>query len=457
MKLLLRLILTGFLGLGLIIAPAAAANAKYAAIIMHADSGDVLFDRYSNEPRYPASLTKMMTLYLLFEELEAGRLALSSDLAISAQAAGQPPSKLGLTAGETIDVETAIKALIVKSANDVAVVVAEAISGSEWRFAQKMTEKAHAVNMSRTTFRNASGLPNSKQVTTARDLATLGRRLIQDFPQYYHYFSVNSFEWNGKTYLTHNAVARTFPGAEGLKTGYTRVSGFNLATSASRNGDRLIGVVLGGRSVRTRDAHMREILTDAFAELKRDPTLIASLYRNTPSPRLKPTLLAALQAQKAAPTVAESEALRGEIAVAAATFGPASPADPEDAIGALIATTAADPDDFNEYERARLASLTPTEDGAVGEGDAEAVIGGWNVQIGAYSSKDFAQRELEKAAVSAGLMDRPRGVNPITGPDGKSLYRARFTSMTPVEAGAVCEMLRARKLSCLVISEPTAR
>ncbi|MEX0645452.1 MAG: D-alanyl-D-alanine carboxypeptidase family protein, partial [Parvularculaceae bacterium] len=222
----------------------ALANSKYAAIVVHADSGDVLFDRYSNERRYPASLTKMMTLYLLFEEIEAGRLTLTSELAVTAQAAAQPPSKLGLVVGTTIDVETAIKALVVKSANDAAVVVADAIGGSEWRFAQKMTEKARAIGMTRTTFRNASGLPNSKQVTTARDLATLGRRLAQDFPQYFHYFVTDRFSWNGKTYITHNALVRSFPGADGLKTGYTRVSGFNLATSVNRDGDRLIGVVL---------------------------------------------------------------------------------------------------------------------------------------------------------------------------------------------------------------------
>ncbi|MHA7873439.1 MAG: D-alanyl-D-alanine carboxypeptidase family protein, partial [Hyphococcus sp.] len=208
----------------------ASANSKYAAYVMHADSGDVLFNRYSTSRRYPASLTKMMTLYLLFEELEAGNLSLDSKLTVSKRASGQPPSKLGLTTGSTIDVETAIQALVVKSANDVAVVVAEHIAGSEWRFAQKMTAKARALGMSRTTFRNASGLPNSKQVTTARDMAVLGRRVMQDFPQYFDYFATKKFTWNGKTYSTHNALVRNFEGADGIKTGYTRSSGFNLVT-----------------------------------------------------------------------------------------------------------------------------------------------------------------------------------------------------------------------------------
>ena len=178
----------------------ASANSKYAAYVVHAESGDVLFNRYSTSRRYPASLTKMMTLYLLFEELEAGNITLKTKLKVSKTANGQPPSKLGLKAGSTIDVETAIQALVVKSANDVAVVVAEKISGSEWRFAQKMTARARSMGMRRTTFRNASGLPNSKQRTTARDMAILGRRVMQDFPQYWHYFSAKKFSWNGKTY-----------------------------------------------------------------------------------------------------------------------------------------------------------------------------------------------------------------------------------------------------------------
>ncbi len=437
------------------LAPAHAANSKYAAIVVHVDSGDVLFDRYSNERRYPASLTKMMTLYLLFEELEAGRLTLTSDLSVSAQAAAQPPSKLGLTVGTTIDVETAIKALVVKSANDAAVVVADAIAGSEWRFAQKMTEKARALGMTQTSFRNASGLPNSRQVTTARDLATLGRRLAQDFPQYFHYFTTTSFAWSGKTYLTHNALVRTFPGADGLKTGYTRVSGFNLATSVTRDGNRLIGVVLGGRSVRTRDAHMRAILTDAFGELKANPTLIASLHRATPTPRLKPTLVAELERLRAAPTVADSDALRNAILAAASDLSADETEitiEDDDAIGSLIAAAAGAADDLNEFQRARLASLAPYGD-TWGEGDAEAATGTWNVQIGAYSTKELAQKELEVAALSAQLVDRPRGVQPAAGDNGKTFFRARFTSMTAFEAGEICETLRQRKVACFVTTD----
>ena len=432
-----------------------AAAPKYAALVIHADSGDVLFDRYADAKRYPASLTKMMTLYMLFDEIETGRLSLDSELTVSAHAAGQPPSKLGLTSGAKIDVETAIEALVVKSANDVAVVVAEGISGSEWKFAQAMTAKARALGMSATTFRNASGLPNSSQLTTARDLAVLGKRLLQDYPQYFHYFSTEQFAWNGRTYLTHNALVRTYEGANGIKTGYTQRSGFNLVTSAERDGTRLIGVVLGGRSVRTRDAHMKEILTAAFDEVAAKPTLIAALHRDTPTPRLKPTLVAELARADTAPTIAGNEELRRELTVAAASFGPIAGVGGQaaDRLSALIA--AADSDDFNEYERVKLSALTPTEDDVLGEGDFDD-LSHWSVQIGAYSSKSMAQQELEAAAIAAGLVERARAVTPMPKGDGTTLYRARFSSLSETEATATCERIRAARLSCFAVQEASA-
>ncbi|MEL7488264.1 MAG: D-alanyl-D-alanine carboxypeptidase family protein, partial [Pseudomonadota bacterium] len=422
------------------------ANSKYAAYVAHAHSGDILFDRYSTQRRYPASLTKMMTLYLLFDELEAGRLTLDSKLTVSAQAAAQPPSKLGVKKGSKIDVETAIEALVVKSANDVAVVVAEQISGSEWRFASKMTAKARALGMRRTTFRNASGLPNRKQVTTARDMATLGRRLMQDHPEYWKYFSTKKFTWNGRTYRTHNALVRTFDGADGVKTGYTRRSGYNLVTTVERDGHHIIGVVLGGRSGRTRDAHMREILTKGFAAIKRKPTLIAALHRNRPEPSLKPTILAQRQreqdmllaafggeivAPSAKPPANEASsalanaALQSELddlaaVIASENDGAAS----NDAISALIAAADNSPEDFNAFERTRLAALNPDVENA-GEGDIDPALN-WSVQIGAFSSKALAQQELEAAAVAGALTDRSRAVLPMDGPDGKTLFRARF-------------------------------
>jgi D-alanyl-D-alanine carboxypeptidase len=430
----------------------AAPAPKYSAIVIHADTGDVLLDKYADEARFPASLTKMMTLYLLFEEVEAGRLNLDSKLAVSAQAAGQPPSKLGLAAGSTITVEQAIKALIVKSANDVAVAVAEGVSGSEWKFAQEMTTRARALGMRNTTFKNASGLPNSRQMTTARDLAILSQRLIKDHPQYFPYFNTQEFTWNGRTYRTHNALVRTYAGADGLKTGYTQRSGFNLATTASRDGQRLIGVVLGGRSVRTRDAHMAEILTAAFADIEQNPLLLAAVHRLKPSPRLKPTLVAELERRNATPTLASNEAMRDEIRFAAASLAPTGAPSGGDGISALI--TAAESDDFNEYERFRLSAIAPSDE-AMGEGDIEERPI-WSVQIGAYSTKAKAQEELEAAAIVAGLVDRTRLVSPMPKLDGALLYRARFVNLTETEATAACEKIQAAALTCFSLSEPAA-
>ncbi|WDI31367.1 D-alanyl-D-alanine carboxypeptidase [Hyphococcus flavus] len=442
----------------LVFAPQASANSKYAAYVVHADSGDVLFDRYSTSRRYPASLTKMMTLYLLFEALEDGELALNSKIKVSARAAGQPPSKLGVSSGSSIDVETAIRSLVIKSANDIAVAVAEELAGSEWRFAQEMTAKARELSMYNTTFRNASGLPNRKMVTTARDMAVLGRRVAQDFPQYFHYFGEKSFTWDGRTYRTHNSLVKTFDGADGLKTGYTRRSGFNLVTSATRDGQRLIGVVLGGRSSRTRDAHMRDILDDAFGEISKKPTLIAALHRKKPSPRLKPTLVAALAQKNTAPTVAGNEDLRAELMTAAAVIegGDApAPAMGSDGIGDLIAR--ADTDDFNEFERAKLASLYPADPGYIGEGDLESVMEfGWSIQIGAYSNKELAQKELEKAVRKVGLDFSTMAILPTPLENGKTLYRARVTKLSEIDAATACETLKDKKVSCFVVSDQSA-
>ena len=215
-----------------------AANPKYAAFVIHADTGDVLLNRYAESARYPASLTKLMTLYMLFEEMEAGNIDLTDKMTVSKRASMQPASKLGLARGSKIDVETAIEALIIGSANDVATVVAERLGGTESKFARMMTTRARELGMRRTTFRNASGLPDRNQRTTARDMAILAHRVPQDFPQYFHYFDKSSYKWKGRTYKSHNRVTISYRGADGLKTGYTRASGYNLATTAKRGDHR---------------------------------------------------------------------------------------------------------------------------------------------------------------------------------------------------------------------------
>jgi D-alanyl-D-alanine carboxypeptidase len=342
---------------------------------------------------------------------------------------------------------------VVKSANDAAVVVAEAVSGSEWKFALKMTEKARALGMSRTTFRNASGLPNSKQITTARDLATLGRRLARDFPQYYRYFATDSFVWDGRTYRTHNDVTENYPGAEGLKTGYTRISGFNLATSAKRDGHRLIGIVMGGKSVRSRDAHMREILDVAYAAIAANPMLIAEIPAG-PTPRLKPTLLAKLEAEMRVPTIAESDAIRKTLIAAAEDMIPSAPSG--DDIGGLLASVEA-PAGVDDIARiAAFSPAGPAPEAEIGEGDVEAaLINGWSVQIGAYSTKELAEAELAEAAAAGSLTDRAQAIEPMILADGSAIYRARFTTLTAPDAAAACEALRAKDVNCFVVQDGT--
>ncbi len=255
-------------------------SARYSSIIVDAASGDVLEDVNADQPRHPASLTKMMTLYLAFEALRDRRIAFDQTVPISPHAASMEPSKLGLVPGTRLTVEQAILGLITKSANDAAAALGELLGGSEDRFAQMMTLRARALGMEHSTFMNASGLPNSEQWTTARDLAVLSRRLINDFPGYYRYFSTPSFAWHRQVIFNHDNMLRTYPGADGLKTGYTEASGHNLVTSAVRGGVRLIGVVLGAASNPERDVHMASLLDHGFEQMD------VPVIRRPASPRL---------------------------------------------------------------------------------------------------------------------------------------------------------------------------
>ncbi len=242
-------------------------SARYSSIVVDATSGDVLEDVNADQPRHPASLAKMMTLYLTFEALRDRRIALEQAVPVSLHAASMEPSKLGLLPGTRLTVEQAILGLVTKSANDAASALGELLGGSEDRFGQMMTLRARALGMSRSTFVNASGLPSPEQWTTARDMAILSRRLITDFPGYYRYFSTPSFAWRRQVIFNHDNMLRTYPGADGLKTGYTDASGHNLVTSAVRGGVRLIGVVLGAASNGERDIHMASLLDHGFDQM----------------------------------------------------------------------------------------------------------------------------------------------------------------------------------------------
>jgi D-alanyl-D-alanine carboxypeptidase len=232
----------------------------YSSIVVDANSGAIMQATNADAPRHPASLTKIMTLYLLFERLEQGKIKLSTELPVSAHAAVQAPSKLGLKPGDSIRVETAIRAIVTKSANDVAVIVAEAIGGDEAAFAKMMTAKARALGMNQTTYRNASGLPDDQQITTARDQAILGRAIQDRFPNYYHYFATRTFEYRGHAIRNHNHLLGTVDGVDGIKTGYIHDSGFNIVTSVRRANHHLIAVVFGGRSAPARDARVKSLI-----------------------------------------------------------------------------------------------------------------------------------------------------------------------------------------------------
>ena len=244
----------------------------YSAIVIDHNSDQVLHSEHVDEPRHPASLTKIMTLYLLFEQLEAGRLKLDTQLRVSAFAAQQPPTKLGLKANQTLAVEDAIKGLVTKSANDAAVVVAEAIAGSEAEFAKLMTQKARALGMISTNYINASGLPADEQITTARDQALLGCTIQDHFPDYYRYFSMPSFRYHGVEMHNHNALLGQLEGVDGIKTGYTEASGYNLVASVRRKEKHIVAVVLGGTSRAKRDVRMRELITRYIPQAMTGPT-----------------------------------------------------------------------------------------------------------------------------------------------------------------------------------------
>ena len=253
---------------------------QFSSIIVDGNSGAVLSSNNPDAIRRPASLTKIMTLYLLFERLDAGKMKLDTEMDVSEHASEQAPTKLGLKPGQTLKVEDAIKGLVTRSANDASVVIAEAIAGDETEFAKLMTRKARSLGMSKTTYRNASGLPNDEQLTTARDQATLGRAIQDRYPRYYRYFATSVFNYRGQSIRNHNRLLGNVEGVDGIKTGYTRASGFNLVSSMRRGNRHLVGVVLGGRSGGSRDATMRNLLAENLEKGATKRTVAAITERN---------------------------------------------------------------------------------------------------------------------------------------------------------------------------------
>jgi D-alanyl-D-alanine carboxypeptidase len=410
-------------------APPAPYVEKYAAIVLEASTGRILYERMSNEARYPASLTKMMTLYLLFEQLQKGAVTLSTPLTASQYACSQEPTKLGLKPGDQVTVEDAIKALIVRSANDVAVTVAEHLGGSEYAFATRMTQKARELGMARTTFANASGLPDTSQKSTAWDLALLSRRLVTDFPQFYPYFRSQSFYWGGRSFEGHNNLMKFFDGADGLKTGYTRVSGYNLASSATRKGTRLIAVVMGGRSARDRDIQSAELLETEFSK--------AGLGRPTPVIMAMSPLVLDDEEAAAADQAASSfrPDAKSPITVAAAGAPPAAPQAP-------AAVAPRDVGQGDTSDQARRA--TPVVSGT----------GQWGIQVGAHVAREKAETQLRDVqSKMRDLLGPARSAIVELDVRGETFYRVRFGAFTPAKAESLCDQLQKRGTSCLVVTE----
>jgi D-alanyl-D-alanine carboxypeptidase len=315
-------------------------NPAFSSIIVDGNSGATLSANNPDASRHPASLTKIMTLYLLFERLEAGKMTLDSEMEVSAHASQQAPTKLGLRPGQTIRVEDAIKGLVTRSANDAAVVIAEAIADDEADFAKLMTRKARALGMTRTVYRNASGLPDDNQVTTARDQSTLGRAIQDRFPRYYRYFSTVAFNYRGHSIRNHNRLLGNVEGVDGIKTGYTRASGFNLVTSMRRGNRHLVGVVLGGRSGGSRDAAMRNLLAENLEKAATKRTVAAITERNPSDAnadvaeaesRPTRTVQVASTEPAAAPPVRPAAAATRSLIAEAAAAVPSAQAKPEPA------------------------------------------------------------------------------------------------------------------------------
>ena len=385
-----------------------AAAVRMSSLVVDADSGEILTADNPDLQNYPASLTKMMTLYLTFEALQAGKIRLDSRLPISAHAAAQAPSKLSLAPGGTIVLDDAIRGIAVKSANDAAVVVGEALGGSEARFAQMMTAKAHALGMTNTQFRNASGLPNRGQITTARDIAILALALRRDFPKYYRYFSEVEFTYHGQTHINHNHMLGKVNGVDGLKTGFIRASGFNIATSAERSGRRIVGVVLGGTSPSLRDQHMADLLDEGFVLASKRP----------PGGRVK---------LASAPVLAPVEGPVGQGATAALTKAVEK--------SKVRAKLPAGDDDLT-----RAAETTPV-----------VAARGWAVQVGAFSRAGSAKLAATKAQKrDAALKGKPISIARAEG-DDDDLYRARVVGLTQSAASQACQRLKKHKISCIVI------
>ncbi len=460
------------------------------SIVVDANSGKVLEESHADSTRHPASLTKMMTLYLLFEQLAAGKIKMTTEMPVSAHASAMAPTKLGLRPGETLKVEDAIKAIVTKSANDAAVVIAEELGGSELKFALEMTAKAKALGMMHTNYHNASGLPDDRQLTTARDQAILARALQDRFPQYFHFFSIRHFVWHGHRMRNHNHLLGRVSGVDGIKTGFIRASGFNIAVDLHRNKRHLIVVVFGGRSARVRDARVRHLIGKYLrhASTKRTAPMVAEGWKSKKrlaqlpvrDPRdggkaVKAIKVAAV-AQPGSTAPIKPNQVKTVI-VRPATMRTASLTPlPLDANKLMPAATpklttvktvrrTKLPPDLPDQAPARASAKTPAHvSGGLPEEKVASVTtdvplppaarakGGYMIQVGAFDDETEAKHRLVIAKTKA--KDELIKADPFTervAKGKKSLFRARFAGLDRHQAESACKHLKRSDIPCLML------
>ncbi|MBJ3784290.1 serine hydrolase [Devosia sediminis] len=478
---------------------------KYAGIVVDAKSGSILYEEQADSRRYPASVAKVMTLYVLFQELQAGNLSLSTKMTVSRHAASAVPTKLGLRAGSTISVEDAIKSLVTLSANDMARVIAEHISGTESKFAERMTATARAMGMSSTTYRNASGLPDGGQVTTVRDQAILGIAVYQHFPQYYEFFQTTSFRYGGKTYGNHNRVLGYMGAVDGIKTGYINAAGSNLLTAARKNDRHIVVVAFGFNSAASRDEKVRQLVSNYLDKGRRGDYLQTAMVpvpgrqgntqfalaqprkptfaMPTPMPDFRlaalvaangaqPQVAVASAAPVALPTPAPADLGLSPAVHAATVLAAPSQAEPiypnEDVIGAWLSETynlGAPPAALGQTapsspllppgsvdNNAAPAAGQPVDLMHSGSVADAAPVSGWIVQIGAGPSETSARAMLSDAASKVGSLGDFRSYVEPFEKNGQTFYRARFVGFGDRDAATtMCNHLKDQDMSCLAM------
>ncbi|MBW3558768.1 MAG: D-alanyl-D-alanine carboxypeptidase [Proteobacteria bacterium] len=445
-----------------------ATQPKYAAIVVDANSGEVLYASRADSPRYPASITKVMTLYMAFEALEQGKVKLTDRVVISPRAAAQAPTKSTLRAGESIRLDEAMRLMAVRSYNDLSVAVAEHVGGTESRFAALMTLRAQELGMSQTRFVNSNGLPDSRQISSARDIALLSRAVLRDYPQYYSYFSTREYNYQGRALRNTNGLLHTMPGVDGIKTGFTNASGFNLAASAVRDGRRLIAVVLGGASTHSRNNHVQELLTAGFEVVRRrasgDTVQLTSYLPSSSGARYATvgstaqgdyTAVQPRTASRSTPVgggrtyaslgmvvapepevevaaVARPVAVKRLEPVRSTVRASAKSAPKSDAISIKLATA-----ELSKAERTR----TKVEDAS----KPETGKGDWMVQVGAFRTETDAKDRIGQVARKWSMF---RKANAVVA-EGGGHYRARFAGFDAEGAKAACKALSGKGEPCM--------